>query len=236
RRHAHHALREKRSTPNGRTARHDADALRLLDRLRRVEMLVEKPERRLAAQRHVGDVPHAEAEQDALLDPGHGAPRSRLVALGRAHFAALQRAQERGDRALHVVHRHVGGRRVHERADPLADGRQIEERHRVAHANAPAVTNAARTSADSSWRSGTNGRRTTLPARPSIASAALTGMGFDSMNAARIHGDNCSWIVRAPAKSPARQHSTNRAILAGVTLDTTEMMPSPPAAITARVS
>ena len=60
----------------------------------------------------------------------------------------------------------------------------------VTRSSAPAVTSAARTAARSLRVERHERQRSTFSHLPIIASAALTGIGFDSTNAARIHGSS----------------------------------------------
>ena len=67
---------------------------------------------------------------------------------------------------------------------------------------------------------------------PSMASAAFTGMGFDSMKLTCIRSKSRSWMARASANAPRLAAATSAVISAGTTLDATEITPRPPTAIT----
>src|SRR6185437_2451931 len=234
-RHVHHAARHVRAPSYRGSAWHDTHALRLRERLRREKMLVEKPERRLPAERHVLQMADPEAKQNALFDPRHSAPATHIVTLGGAHVTPFERAKQRVHHALRIVERQFVVRHRQQRFDTLAHQGRIQIQRARDHGSAPIACRLARTAGSSSGRSGTSGRRRTFWIFPMSASAALAGIGFDSMKAADVHGASRSLIRRAAATSPACRHSVRRDTSRGATLDVTETTPSPPAAITATV-
>src|SRR5207237_6681157 len=81
-----------------------------------ISVLVEEREARVWG--HVDQRPHAEAKQDALLDPGVDAPGAAGAALGRADLTPGERGAEFGEQGavgVVVAVARAGG----ERLDPL---------------------------------------------------------------------------------------------------------------------
>ena len=74
-----------------------------------------------------------------------------------------------------------------------------------------------------------------VPAGPSSAIAAFTGMGFDSMKLMSISGRYLRCTARAAAKSPPGRVARVCVISAGISFETTETMPRPPSAISGMV-
>ncbi len=69
-----------------------------------------------------------------------------------------------------------------------------------------------------------------------MASAALTGIGFDSAKLARISGSTRWCWSRAAPTSPRSKASTMRAMRPGISLEATEMTPCAPTAMAGNVS
>ena len=84
---------------------------------------------------------------------------------------------------------------------------------------------------------GTIGRRQTGSSRPISAMAALTGMGFDSTKLISISGRywRCRSCGRRRNRSPERELRQLASSRAGISFETTEMMPRPPSAISGMV-
>src|ERR1700722_647890 len=81
----------------------------------------------------------------------------------------------------------------------------------------------------------TSGRRQTAWSRPISASAAFTGIGFDSTKLMSIKERYWKWRRRASAKSPESADRTRRVISAGISLEATEIRPRPPRAMSGSV-
>ena len=84
----------------------------------------------------------------------------------------------------------VGGKRVAAPASPRSSSMRVARSPIEFTASAPAASAPSAPRRRACRFIGTSGRRSTFCVRPIIASAALAGIGFDSMNAARIHGSS----------------------------------------------
>src|SRR4051812_42016371 len=138
-------------------------------------------------------MPDTESEKNPALDPRNSTPLP-IVLDGSAKFARLQCVEEITHRIAGVWRQLVAGRRCSERVDAIAQLILVE---RGAAHSAPAVFRAARTASLFESFIGTSGSRRTFFILPSIASAALTGNGFDSTKAARIQGRSFMCSSRA---------------------------------------
>src|SRR5262249_194803 len=109
-----------------------------------------------------------------------------------------ERVQQHVDRLTRVRRQRLTRRRASERLDSALQIPDVD-----VHVNAPAETSAARTVPLFASFNATTAKRSTFRIPPTIDSAAFTGSGLDSANAARIHGSSLKWSSRAPAMSPA---------------------------------
>src|SRR5579864_5399186 len=79
---------------------------------------------------------------------------------------------------------------------------------------------------------GSMGRRSTSSIRPIMASTAFTGMGFDSRKLACIRRRYWRWRRRALSQSLFKAAAVSCDISLGISFEQTEIMPTPPRAIT----
>src|SRR6267142_3327767 len=102
--HARNAASDKTAIANARAARHNAHATFAREALYRIGAFIEE---RLPREidRHIHHRAHAEAEQDAFLNPAVDAPPAfRIwVSLGRAHRASIQSIFEALKQAKMIV-------------------------------------------------------------------------------------------------------------------------------------
>ncbi len=146
-------------------------------------MLVEEVQRRVR-RRHLHQPADTEAEQDAALYPGDGAPFAIGAAHGGPQHPRLQGPEQRVDRRLGVARQPV--RRQREQRLDL----RFKPFGRGAHSETPAMRSAARIRASCFASIGTSGRRSTFCIFPIMAMPALIGIGLLSMNAASTRGES----------------------------------------------
>src|SRR5947207_3185891 len=102
RRHADHSRRDVRPVADARPPGDEAHIVLERGGTNWISVLVEEREARVRG--HVDQRPHAEAEQDALLDPGVDAPGAAGAPLGRADLTPGERSAEFGEQgAVGVV-------------------------------------------------------------------------------------------------------------------------------------
>ena len=158
--------------------------------MRRERVLVEEEMAGVRAlvvvRRHVDDLADAEAKEDAELHPRHRAPMAVLGSFRGAHLTRFQRAQQRIDDFVGVVRHRARARYGAQIFYPARE--QIVARRDSGHIDTPTAASALRTAPACFSSIGTSGRRRTFSIFLIIASAAFTGSGLASRNAARIHG------------------------------------------------
>src|SRR5207247_9366136 len=107
-RHADDSRREIGASPNGRSTRHDSNALVRPNRPGRKCVLVHEAESMRASltlgrHGHVDELSNAKAQENSLLHPIDRSPRAIRFPLRSAHFATLEQTEEPSDDFLDVL-------------------------------------------------------------------------------------------------------------------------------------
>src|ERR1035437_6102757 len=233
RRHADDTGRDVHAPPDRRAARHDPHAVLETEALRWNGVLVHERER-VAARREVRQLAEAERDENPALHPRHRAPGAIVSSNSRTHRARLECLEQLVDDAPRVARR-LGSLRKREQLVQTRLERADSDSRETHLASAPASTRLARSFASCFASIGTSGSRSWFWCRPIIASAAFTGIGFDSQNAVCMNACNWRCSARAASISPSSARRQRSAMLRGTAFDTTDTTPCPPAAMTPSV-
>src|SRR5689334_2788021 len=189
--HAYHTAGHVRAAPNAGSSRHDAHSIAAREVPRRIGVLIEEREHDAvasSAERHVDDRARSKAKEYAAFHPVHRSPVTGPGIPGcGANAPFFQRVEQRRHDVTSVARQILTRGYRGECVDPLFQFRRAGGHQ---SASAPTETRAARTVVSNFDARGTSGKRKTFDMRPIIASAALTGIGFDSMKAAAVHSAN----------------------------------------------
>src|SRR5262245_26891826 len=92
RRHTNHTRCDVSAIANTRTTRNNSDSFFDCRRTSGIGLLIEEAQR--WSNRHVCDLAHSKAEQDALLDPTVYAPFTARTSFGGSNLASIERVFE----------------------------------------------------------------------------------------------------------------------------------------------